>query len=176
LLAYPSCPRWTAKDKKRHISAQPGSEGKEVTSITPKAEEPIKAKQRSRRIAAAPTQTCPNWDSLSDMDPNRTTKPLFPEQHRCGPISDVRPSLRDLRVIACDCQVLPSQSWSGDLKLIIEIDGNHQAIDEMIAVLPHPYYSQEKIDLGRRKHLHIPSGNTAHGRLPVEKNDPQILH
>jgi hypothetical protein len=104
------------------------------------------------------------------MDPNGTTKPPFPEQKGRRPISDVPPSFRDPRVIACYRQVFLSQFRPSDLNLIIEVNGNHQAIDKMIAVLPHAHDAQAKIDLGRRENLHILPRNIGHGRLPAGKN------
>ena len=101
-LPYAMDPGRATINEERHIGSQPGCERKDFPSLEPQTEELIETHQRSRGIAAAPTQTRAYGDSLADVNMNRILNSSLSEQEGCRLVGEVAASRGDIRMIACD--------------------------------------------------------------------------
>jgi len=145
LLANAARPRRMCADKKRHIRAQRGRERNQLSRIFFEAKETVDRAQSRGGIAAAAAEPSADRDVFSNMNMERLLLGSLTEQKRGRSIREILFSGRDERVIARYREAflcVPASPRPGDLDFVVQSDGNHDRVQEMVTVAPLPHHAQ----------------------------------
>jgi hypothetical protein len=132
-------------------------------------EKPVDRAQSRRRIAAAAAEPRADRDVFSNMNMEWLLLGSLTEQKRGRSIREILFSGRDERVIARYREAFLSVLASlrpGDLDFVVQSDGDHDRVQEMVTVKPLPQHPQRQIYFCRRSNPHHSLGNIGYSPLP----------
>ena len=108
-------------------------------------EKPVDRAQSRRRIAAAAAEPRADRDVFSNMNMEWLLLGSLTEQKRGRLIRKILFSGRDQRVIARYRESflgVPASPRPGDLDFVVQSDGNHDCVQEMVTVAPLSHHPQ----------------------------------
>jgi hypothetical protein len=134
-----------AVDKKGHVRAERSRQRKQLAPGFFKMKEPVESPQSRGGVAAAAAEPGADGNIFPDMDAERLARGALPEQELGRLISQVPFARRHPRMIASDGKSrggMPEHFRPRDLDFIVQADGDHDRVQEMITVAPLPHHPQ----------------------------------